>query len=228
MQGSIDCIKDHVDHIILVYQERSNFGEGHSPLPLMPAPKGKIIHINYIPKIELGGTANEKLKRNNGINYARILGCTHFLLMDCDEYYEDFKKAKQEYQSLATDGSVCKMFTYFKLPTLRFQMEDNYYVPFIHKLDLGTSAGTGQYSFYVDPTRKINCKNVTELTQVRMHHFSWVRKDIGRKARNSSAKANIEKSDLLKDYNKNLQAGDYISDFRQCLIEVPNQFNINL
>ena len=60
-----------------------------------------------------------------------------------------------------------------------------------------------------------------------MHHFSWVRTNIERKANNSKAKFNIEKSDLLKDYYADdTVAGKYLKDYKQTLIEVPDIFNI--
>ena len=106
--------------------------------------------------------------------------------------------------------------------------EDNYYVPFIHELNENTTVGNYGYPFYADPTRKINESNVV-LLDVYMHHFSWIRKDIERKARNSSAKANIEKSDLLKDYySDETKTGYFLKDYNQKLVEVENLFGINI
>ncbi|MFW8746205.1 hypothetical protein, partial [Mesorhizobium japonicum] len=82
---------------------------------------------------------------------------------DCDEYYENFGEAKQKFIDSGAKGSVCKILTYFKKPTLRLENEDNYYVPFIHELNENTTVGNYGYPFYADPTRKINESNVVLL-----------------------------------------------------------------
>jgi hypothetical protein len=121
---------------------------------------------------------------------------------------------------------VCKLYTYFKSPTLRFDTPDGYFVPFIHELKPDTFAGDRQYPFYVDPTRRINETDVIELP-VFMHHFSWIRKDINRKVRNSSAKRNIERSTLLADcLSDDTKAGSFVKDYGKSLIEVTDRFQI--
>lgn len=225
LKGSIGCIKDHVDLVIIVWQEVSNFGEQYSPiLTIQEATAGiNVILEKYIPTGQ-GGFNNETQKRNIGLRIAKEAGCTHFLFLDCDEYYKDFAAAKSQYISSGAQGSVCHLFTYFKNPALRFEKEDNYFVPFIHQLTGNTIAGRGKYPYYVDPTRKVNCSDVA-LIQERMHHFSYVRLDIERKCRNSSARANIEKSRLLRDYyDPAVGPGFYVEDFKQRLVEVSNQF----
>lgn len=227
LRGSMECMKKHVDVFIIVFQNVSNYGEHYRPLGDMYL-KG----LNYRLKLynpEIGqGFKNEAAKRNLGIQTAREYGCTHFLHVDCDEYYEDFGKAKQQFIDSGAEGSVCQMYTYFKKPTLRFEKEDNYYVPFIHELRPETVAGGASYPYYVDPTRRINTLNVVEIDE-RMHHFSYVRRDIIMKVKNSSAKMNIERSQLLEDYYSDKVApGYYVKDFKQKLIEVPNIFNICL
>lgn len=228
LNGSLKCLKGHVDAIIIVYQDVSNYGEKYDPSSEFSFSGFPCVFHKYTP-FEESGFRNEINKRNIGLTIARELECTHFLHMDCDEYYEDFGAAKGEYfEKNPQGGSVCKMFTYFKSPTLRLENEDNYHVPFIHKLNPGTTAGHSSYPFYVDPTRKINVDHVIELS-TRMHHFSYVRKDIERKTRNSSAKINIERSQLLQDYHSDqVKSGFFVKDFNQKLIEVPNQFNIKL
>lgn len=230
LHGSVKCIKDHVDVFILVWQDVSNYGEKYSPLPDIAmetfAEVGhKVVNIKYEPVVG-AGMFNEKKKRNIGLGCARAMGCTHFLHLDCDEYYEDFGAAKELYIKSGKPGSVCSLYTYFKLPTLRFETKDGYFVPFIHELKPDTQAGTRHYPFYVDPTRRINETEVVELP-VTMHHFSWVRKDIERKCRNSSAKENIEVGTMLLDYHApEVGPGYYVQDYCQKLIEVPDSFNL--
>lgn len=234
LSGSIDRIKDHVDLVVIVWQSVSNFGEYYNPVESVVNASLKLGLKCEVFKFEpyfKDGLGNEKFKRDLGLDIARSNGCTHFLFMDCDEYYSDFGAAKQQYVESGAEGSVCKMFTYFKKPTLRLEKEDNYFVPFIHRLQSYTMAGTGSdYPFYVDPTRKVKCIGpVVEITE-RMHHFSYVRRDIERKCRNSSARENIAKSQLLNDYfSPSLGVGYVLKDFQnQRLIEVPNLFNIEV
>lgn len=235
LRGSMLTMKDHVDIFIIVYQDVSNYGEKYDPLPEMLGTFNgvdtKIYFLKYEPNIALGGGMNETAKRNAGLDIAREEGCTHFLHVDCDEYYESFGVAKKMYLASTKEGSVCKLMTYFKHPTYRFEHPDNYYVPFIHRLRAETLSGKGKYPFYVDPTRRINTDNVVELP-VFMHHFSYIRTDIQRKIRNSSAKNNILKSNLLEDWYKiglkEAENGYFVKDFGQKLMVVPNIFNIKV
>jgi hypothetical protein len=226
LRGSMNCIKGHVELIIIVWQDVSNFGESYNPIPDIDLSGfSRVILQKYTP-VPGNGMMNEKSKRNLGLDIARREGCTHFLHMDCDEYYEDFGKAKELFIESGKPGSVLKLMTYFKLPTLRFENPDNYFVPFIHELTEKTEAGARDYPFWTDPTRRINVSEVVELP-VFMHHFSWVRLDIERKARNSSAKKNIENSFLMEDYRSEVGTGSYIRDYQQKLIEVEDIFRIN-
>lgn len=233
LQGSIDCIKNHVDLIIIIYQKQSNYGEEYDPLPeiqkLILKTRQGILDF-YEPDFRHGGSVNETCKRNRGLQMAKIHNCTHFLHMDCDEYYKDFGKAKEQYIQSGKEGSVCKLVTYFKSPCLQLETPESYYVPFIHKLNPDTTVGIkNKYTFYADPTRRVNCDDVILIDEF-MHHYSYVRKDIERKIRNSSAKVNLEKSTLLQDYkNPECKEGYYLSTiYKQKLIACPNYFNIEV
>lgn len=223
---SMRSVKEGVDLFIIIYQNVSNFGEHYSPeenIHKICEEFKNVATQKYFPK-QLGGFNNEINKRNLGLSLAKEFGCTHFLHMDCDEFYKDFSAAKQNFIDSGANGSVCKLFTYFRWPTLRFETEDGYYVPFIHKLDAETFAGANKYSFHVDPTRKINQENVILLPNF-MHHFSWIRIDINRKIRNSSAKNNLARGTMLESYNDSrLGAGFYVKDYDKKLIEVEDFF----
>lgn len=227
---SINSIKDHVDLIIIVWQDVSNFGEEKSPLEAI---KKACFQLNVItdkfePVIEHGGTLNEVNKRNRGLELAKLFDCSHYFMSDCDEIWEDFGKAKKQYFDSGCAGSVARIYTYFKKPTLRFKEYDNYFVPFIHILKPDSVAGQHKYPFHVDPTRKVNETDVFVIDEP-MLHFSYVRNDIRLKIRNSSAKRNIERTTILEDYfNPNLGEGYYVDHFKQKLIEVPNIFNIEI
>lgn len=236
LRGSIEFIKANVDVVIIVYQKESNFGEVNENI------LGELAdcvpnHVNcylqeYFPIKIWGGTMNERAKRNIGIECALELDCTHFFHIDVDEYYEDFGAAKEVYIKSGAFGSVCPIYTYFKKPTYRLAELDSYYVPFIHKLHPGIKAGSSSYPYWVDPTRTINIpegETVQLLADHPMHHYSWVRDDIERKARNSSAGQHGNKlQGLLADYySPDLKEGYVINDMGgQKIVEVPNLFNI--
>ncbi len=230
LKYSINSIKNDVDLIVIVYQVVSNFGEKYDPYPeILDAIQGitdKTQLILYTPNSNTG-FSNETAKRNLGIEAAKDANCTHFLHLDTDECYKNFTEAKDLYFKSGHKGSACRIFTYFKLPTLRFETEDGYFVPFIHELLPNTKAGNNSYPYYVDPTRRINCGDVV-LLDVHMHHYSYVRKDIMRKVNNSSARANIAKGKVVEDYhNPEVKAGFYVRDFEKKLIDVENYFNIS-
>lgn len=229
LRGSMECLRAHVDLFIIVTQDVSNFGERYNP-KLDYKGFDNVVKIKYTPEFK-AGAINETNKRNLGLEVARAYHCTHFIQMDTDEYYEDFGGAKREYIRSGLNGSVCKIFTYFKKPEWRCDKEDGYYVPFIHRLRPDSRCGKFNYPFYVDPTRRVNETDVIMLDTY-MHHMSWVRADIHRKCRNSSAKANIERGTLLKDYfNPELDEkpeGYYIKDWDRRIVIVPNQFGIRI
>jgi len=226
LRGSMDSVADGVDVFIIVYQDVSNYGEEFKPLENIDLSDYNCVFVKYKPT-GTGAGYHERQKRNIGLTMARDQRCTHFLHMDCDEYYSDFLDAKKMYQNTGHDGTVCKLFTYFKKPTLRFENTDNYFVPFIHRLKGNSAAGVNEYPFYVDPTRRINTDDVVEIDAV-MHHFSYVRDDIERKVRNSTAVNNIKKSNLLRDYyDESIGTGSYVEDYKQKLIQVDDQFGIN-
>lgn len=230
--GSMRSVKDSVDLFIIVHQSISNHGELYDPLKNLPDSMDDEFNIVWIPyEPNVDGMKDETRKRNIGINVARNHKCSHFLFMDVDEYYlpGEFQKAKQLYiesEDTGHDGSVVGLYTYFKSPCLRQENPDNYYVPFIHELKPGTTTGLPNvYPYYVDPTRRIRCEMAKLIPGIFMQHYSWVRHDIQRKARNSSAKFRILQSNLLKEY-ETATDGSFVDGGKK-LIRVPDYFGIN-
>lgn len=226
---SINQIKNHVDKIIIVYQNKSNFGEFKNTdkelEAIMPSLQigSKVWFKQYTPTFK-NGTVNERAKRNLGLQIAKDLNCTHFLFMDCDEVYDKFEENKNQFLNSGADGSVCRIITYFKKPTLRLTNYDNYYVPFIHKIYPDSVAGI-KYPYYCDPTRGVTCNHVVIL-DFAMHHFSWVRLDIEMKVRNSSANVNQAVHDLLIQYKSDVQNGTFLHHYKQKLMFAPNLFGM--
>lgn len=203
MQGSINCIREHVDYVIIVYQNISNFGTPYSPA-VFDLTGVDLLHC-YEPDLRKGGAWNETQKRNLGLQFARLKKCTHFICLDCDEYYEPnvFSEIKQAVIGSGADASAGRMFTYYKYPTDRLTPLEGYYVPLIHKIDERTVLGASKYPVYADPTRRVSpALNFLKIDKPVMHHFSYVRKDIMRKVNNSSARVNLQKvRDFEKEWN---------------------------
>lgn len=229
LAGSMRSIQSRVDEFIIVWQDISNFGDQSitEQMIIQAIPElDNITFMKHVPVVGLG-MKNEIAKRNIGIEMAKHLRCTHFILMDTDEYYDDFGYCVKLFDQCGHRGSVCKLLTYFRHPTLRFENPDNYYVPFIHELNDNSITGNKSYPFYVDPTRRINEIDVVELP-IYMHHFSYVRENIDRKLMNSSARNNIIKIiDQIKFDYENASPGFVVKSYNnQKLITVDNKFNI--
>jgi len=193
LERSIELIKPHLDVIIVVFQSISNSGEFYEPkIPY------NLIDLSefYIPAVNQSGQWNETMKRNKGLELAKSMECTHFIQMDCDEMYfpEDFKKAKEFVYENNLDASYCGLKTYYKYPTKQIVPEENYFVPFIHKIYPETKMlFDKKYPAFADPTRRTNTyANHSEIDWLRMHHYSFVRSDINRKLRNSSSSQAFE------------------------------------
>lgn len=187
------------------------------------------------PDLKLQPSENERNKRNFGLQKARELGYTHFLNLDSDEFYEPepFLKDKERFKNPDLLGLVCGLKCYFKLPTLT--VPDHTLVPFIHKItpDLCFTWNT-KYPFAftgakreirIDPTRQMNITSGVEFSDIKMHHFSWIRSDVRKKIRNSTARQNIEKSTILTDYCQ-AKAGYYCEFYKATLEVCDNIFNI--
>lgn len=222
-----------VDGVIIVWSEASNYNE---------------VYKNYLPDVENchifqrepvfhHPMNSETDKRNFGLQKARELGYTHFLTADSDEFYDpaQFKKVRNYIEATGVKGMVCPSKVYFKKPTLTVG-KDVTLVPFIHELQRGLRHEFNRkypYAFdgkgiRIDPTRGLSIISGVEYTEeVVLHHLSWVRKDINVKIRNSTARANIERSTLLEDY-ANAQPGYYCKYYQAVLKECPNFFNIDM
>jgi hypothetical protein len=195
LDKSISLIYPFIDHVILVWQDVSNFGELNTDTSIcvqaLSTKYPKVTHSYFTPDIQKGGTHNEIAKRFKGSMIAKDLGCTHFLHIDTDEYYvpSDFEHGKAFVLEHNLDTSYCKLVTYFKQPNYRLEPLENYYVPFICKI---TSCNIGGFGIYTDPTRGTSPQGRCKEVPILMHHMSYVRNDIAMKLRNSSARVNIK------------------------------------
>lgn len=231
---SLALIAPHVDIVIIMDQSISNRGQNLRREEIKEYDyylnqafgvcAHKIVSKFYTPNFGKSARTNESQKRLSGLEEAKKKGATHYFHIDCDEYWPEFSKAKYLYVDSEKDGMACRMFTYFKKPTLRLEEPEGYYVPFIHKIK--QSRGRN-YPVWADPTRTDPSNDIFISEEPLMHHMSYVRKDILRKLKNSSANHDKpEENEYIMDYKRDLKHGDYIHCFKQRLIEVPDQFNL--
>ena len=244
LEGSIRQIRDLVDFIFIVYQTTSNNGEDHPKLyiTLRKLEQSKLVdvfHFYQAPHWEKNMGDRETGKRNEGIKEALSYGATHYILMDCDEYYRpaEFKESKRMVEEFNLPATFCSMETYFKKPTWRIAPPESYYVPFIQALDPTKDRWVGHVSKIItaDRTRTpIGLKEnyIFKPENLRMHHYSWVRRDIGLKLRNSSANDNLafRRNRQQMEYEfknfENLPNQRMPHFIRHEIREVENEFNI--
>lgn len=231
-----------VDGVIVIYSELSNYGErSEAPrewkddVALYQWLADDDLHV-YNREPQFSHPMNSETdKRNFGLQKARELGYTHFLMLDADEFYNpiDFNREKQRFiDNPNLQGLVCASQVYFKSPTLTIGL-DTTRVPFIHKITPTLKHEFNKHypmaweerQIRIDPTRSLNINSGVEWSDIVMHHYSYIRKDLRKKVRNSTARANIERSTLIEDY-KNAKEGGYCEFYKKTLHRVPNYFNI--
>lgn len=196
---SIDNLLPVVDEVVVVWGNRSNKGE-IVEFPFRRHQNSKVVFLQVEPLARMTPLQNETMKRNAGLDYARDRLATHFLMLDGDEFYhpEDIQSGLEHVVNNDLNGLVCGLRVYIKTP--RLWCEDHTRIPFIHKMTKEVMFGDfKKYPFtyekgdaYIDPSRRLSFISRIGWSEVTMHHFSYVRKDIDLKIRNSTA--NLERS----------------------------------
>jgi len=236
LEHSIKNISPLVDYVIIAYSNISNFGELASTQKHWISFKSD--EYVFDPDLSRPAAYNERAKRNYGLHLAREGGFTHFIMLDADEFYEPepFLKEKERIFKNNIAGTVCRTKVYFKEPTLTIGY-DTTLVPFIHKITPSLRFEFNPrypYAFEgpkreirIDPTRQLNINSGVEWSDITMHHYSWVRSDYEKKIRNSSARANIERSTILTDL-RNAKAGYFCEFYGKQLEATSNPFAVCL
>ena len=230
---SITNIIPVVDAVIVVWSNKSNNNANYIKFDFVYRhPKVSFHQAEPIPYFQ--ANQNETMKRNIGIEQAKREGFTHFLIIDSDEFYhqEDVIKESNRIEREDLNGLVCGLRVYIKKPTL--WCEDHTLVPFIQKITKEVSVGDHKlypYAYdrerraHIDPTRRPSHKDKIGWSEVIMHHFSWVRKDLNLKINNSTASANIKRSTIYKDIEA-AAPGIYNEFYRDTIKECEDVFNI--
>lgn len=241
LEQSIKQIRPVADYINVVWQKVSWYGKPCNPdlekLLLKLKDNGLIDELIFFdPDLSANPSYNEINKRNIGLHAARRAGCTHFMTMDTDEFY-DTTQLRAAYKDIIERNlthTCCNIVSYIT-PTVRYRDYENFFVSFINRIDHGERFTFGAFHGYIpcllDPTRKIKLRKKSRfcfLGNIVMHHMTHVRRDINKKVENSTISQTTDGAEnLKKSFNsaiqnipQKLESGEYIT--------VKNQFNIHI
>jgi len=220
LEASIRSIRSHVDYINVVYQDTSNAGERREIRLkdfLMPLVDNGLIDSLVLFEPYFGyknnkiGTKNERKKRFIGMKDCARHGCSHFLLMDIDEFFrgEELDFAKSFIERWKPTVTAVPIVEYVKSPRCRLVSNymfapagcdaDDYqfFMPFICKVPrFAFRPQRGLAPCLADPTRfpvKRGRFHLFPKHEIAMHHMSTVRRNLERKFANSSMTANAVK-----------------------------------
>lgn len=236
------CINNHLqfcDAVIVVWSSLSNHGNSDKGRMLeFTASKHQPSNVFFYQKEPdlLSPLTDECRKRNYGIQLAIEKGYTHFILTDADEFYEANKmnNEKKRFEDPSLNGLAHSVLVYIKSPTLF--CKDHTLVAGIHKLKKDTQCGAFKFYTYaydaagnahIDPSRRINYTEGIEMSEVPMHHFSYIRKNIDLKIDNSSANLRRSRQNIY-DELRDAKPGYLSRLYHQPLQETENIFNIQI
>lgn len=196
-----------VDHISIIFQQVSNCGltmtkdDNESCVKILNSliDEGVVDNVQvYTPNLNISVWKNEMIKRQVGYDHARSEGCTHFISMDVDEFYNpnELIVAKDKFEQTQYDGSVCKIVNYYGDVNHRFETHSDTMVPFIYKIKpdgLFQLNALYNHGYKCDPTRQVISNSIASFDDsiIVMHHMSMVRRNgdaIRLKLDNSSSK----------------------------------------
>jgi hypothetical protein len=233
LSHSVNNILPVVDGVIIIWSDFSNQGQ-HIKFEYWNDDE-KVRLYQCEPTLTGQVHFSETKKRNFGLDKARDLGFTHFIMMDSDEFYEQsaFTATWNDIKERDVAGVVCATRVYFKKPTL--WVPDHTLVPFIHKItpSLQFNLNDKNYPFayddagnaHIDPTRRLNIRTGVEWSNIVMHHYSWVRSDYNLKIENSAARNNLKRSSIYRDL-ENAAPGVYNEFYRAEIKQCENIFNL--
>jgi len=238
LEKSIEQIDHEVDFIVICYQKTSNKGEYcHNVEDFVRSfHDSKITIIEFQPDLHKNTKQNEIEKHNKLIDAAKLLGASHYFFSATDHFYNrtEFNQAKNECEKGGYDVTFTRMFTYYKRVTWRLDPIEDYFMPFICKLQPNTRVQRQKtYPVRVDPSIQVNtCDKwrLFERSEIMMHHYSMIRQDIENKFRNAAASIRWKPDQLnrfISEY-KNAKLGDEISYFQnRKLVKTADWFDLD-
>jgi hypothetical protein len=231
LDGSIERIIEHVDEILVCYQNISNTGTKSREANIWRKSsryRDKIKFIKWTPDLSKSTKQNEVDKHNFMLSCARRNGFTHHILMACDHYYDtnQFAAAKQQLIDQPLDVTVTTMYTYYKHMNWRLEPIESYCMPFICRIREGVYFHYGvKYPVKTDPSvvmTKCDSFGMLSESEIMLHHYSMIRTDIHSKFKNAAASIRWKPEQIkrfISEY-ENAQPGDSISYFQGRTITV--------
>ena len=198
----------NTDIVIVVAQDRSNFGEVYDGAYRTASDlknKGMVNRIERYTPRNISPIHNEINKRKIGLMAAKEMGATHFITMDCDEFYfeHQFREAKNKVIQFDFDATAVIVQNYWKDPTYQcIGHIEPFICPFINKIHPHTDFNIIKpyFSEWIDPTRRITTHNshiIFTPQSIMMHHYTTVRRDIRRKYQNWTARLNLANQEQI-------------------------------
>jgi hypothetical protein len=235
LEGSVRQIRPFVDFVLCSVQTVSYTGqryEGGAEKAYELKRMGLVDQVAmFTPSPTEQTQINELRKRFGAIQLGHKAGFSHFIHMDCDEYYlpEEFERARQYVEEGGFDGSLVYSKTYFKRPDWEMDDVDRAFFTFIHKYREDLACCGSNFPYVCDPTRTVDAKNIKVLDRemITLHHYSWVRNDVMRKLRNSSTGGVMEEAGVLGDYER-ATVGSSVKLLGRRIVQGKNLFNITV
>lgn len=235
LEGSIAQVRPHVDFVFCSVQTVSYAGEVYEGgLEKCQELKrsGLVDQVaTYTPLENTRGQINELRKRFGAIQLGYQAGFTHFVQIDCDEYFapDQFAAAKDFVASGDGDVSIVYSRTYFKYPDWELEGVDEAFFPFICAYRPDLACVGSNFPYKCDPTRTVNANKIAIVPKemVLQHHYSWVRNDIDRKYRNHSCYGTFLGTGILEDYHA-AEVGSYVRLLKRRIRQGRNSFNIQV
>lgn len=235
--SSLNSVRTEIDHISVVWQQKSNSGEMITERAAKTLEEAKMLHlvdevIHFEPDLKLKRRANETEKRKIGLECARSVGATHFLSLDTDEFYRPHELANAKSKIQEHGWKSTSVSSFFHLLRPIFRAQDTTCCCFITRIDEDTQIGVPEFPCEnVDSTRRMTAEANTHhhfnSDIVAMYHMNFVRTDLQQKLRNSST---VNKK-FLRQVELALKNWSPASDFHFPnkgvfkVSEVANEFN---
>lgn len=235
--NAITSCYDHVDEIVLCYQTTSNtFKESNNAKDFCENFRGEPGYTVIQYKTQRVGTKqNERNKHQLMIDTAKGLKCTHFYMSATDHFYmgNQFEYAKTVVDRIDFDVTFTNMYTYYKFPEWQITPIEDYVMPFITKLYPHTKIiNSTKFPLRVDPSVRVNTHDkwlLFDESEVMMHHYSMVRKNIREKLMNSASsfRYDVQEAHAREHDNYDIELNPGVSYFKGHKIQlVPNYFSI--
>ena len=238
----VRCIRPLVEHLSIVYQETSNWGNVISERAKKTIEQLKSEGLVddfycYEPNLSFNASENEFQKRQIGLDLAKAAGASHFLLMDADEFYipKQFLKAKEIIRANDISYSCVRSYFYIHQSIYRSELPDTTNVCFIAKItpELSFEYQGAFPAENVDPTRRlVNSSGrfkFFDAHDICMHYMNFVRESFKSKLVNTSSAAN---PDFIRKAKNALNDWRWPNDFvfpnkpKYKIVEVEDVFQL--